>query len=79
MINDIIMISMLLLGFALFVRFGRFCRGLATVLLWCAAHLDAAADTLQDLGPHVWRVIREMGEYQRKQARAYLAEAEEKR
>lgn len=79
MINDIIVISMLLLGFALFVRFGRFCRRLATVLLWCAAHLDATADTLQDLGPHVWRVLREMGEYQRRQARGYWAEAKEKR
>jgi len=79
MINDIIIICMILLGFALFVRFGRFCRGLATVLLWCAAQCEGAADSLQDLGPHVWRAVQEMREYQRRQARAYLAEAASKR
>lgn len=78
MINDIIIICMILLAFALFVRFGRFCRRLATVLL-CAAQCEGAADALQDLGPHVWRVLREMGEYQRRQARGYLQEVKEKR
>jgi len=79
MINDIIIICMILLGFALFVRLGRFCRRLATVLLWCAAQCEGAADALQDLGPHVWRVLREMGEYQRRQARRYWQEVKEKR
>lgn len=79
MINDIIMISMLLLGFALFVRFGRFCRSLATVLLWCAVNLDALANALEDIGPNFWRTVIATGEYQRKLARGYWQEVKEKR
>lgn len=79
MINDIIMISMLLLGFALFVRFGRFCRGLATALLWCAVNLDALANALEDIGPNFWRTVIATGEYQRKLARGYWQEVKEKR
>jgi hypothetical protein len=78
-INDAIYIAMSLLGFALFVRFGRFCRNTATILLWLAAQFDATADTLEDLGPHIWHAIREMGEYQRRQARGYWQEVKEKR
>lgn len=79
MINDIIIICMILLGFALFVRFGRFCRGLATVLLWCAVNLDALADAVEDIGPNFWRTVIATGEYQRKLARGYWQEVKEKR
>lgn len=79
MINDIIIICMILLGFALFVRFGRFCRGLATGLLWCAVNLDALAVALEDIGPNFWRTVIATGEYQRKLARGYWQEVKEKR
>lgn len=79
MINDLIYICMAVLGFAILVRFGRFLRGCATVLLWCAVNLDALANALEDIGPNFWRTVIATGEYQRKLARGYWVEVKEKR
>lgn len=79
MINDIIYIFMALLGFALFVRMEPLFRGLATILLWCAAQSEAVADTRRDLGPHIWNGICELWRYQQRQANSYWQEVKEKR
>ena len=49
-------------------------RGVATILLWCAAHLDGIADAVDDLLPHWFAGLGGMARYARQRAKGYLAE-----